>query len=82
MTHDFTGVPILLVRRQDGTLRAFANVCRHRGVRVAEGRGNAGGFSASPSRVDVWDGRTEKAEKHRDRNFEPLMATVEQEDSQ
>ena len=41
MTHDNTGVPILLVRRQDGSLGAFLNVCRHRGSRVAEGCGNA-----------------------------------------
>lgn len=40
MTHDYTGVPILLVRRQDGTLGAFLNVCRHRGARVAEGSGS------------------------------------------
>src|SRR5262245_56076523 len=41
MTHDHTGVPILLVRRQDGSLGAYLNVCRHRGARVAEGCGNA-----------------------------------------
>jgi phenylpropionate dioxygenase-like ring-hydroxylating dioxygenase large terminal subunit len=41
MTHDHTGVPILLVRRQDGSLGAYINVCRHRGARVAEGCGNA-----------------------------------------
>jgi phenylpropionate dioxygenase-like ring-hydroxylating dioxygenase large terminal subunit len=41
MTHDHTGVPILLMRRQDGSLGAYLNVCRHRGARVAEGCGNA-----------------------------------------
>ncbi len=40
MTHDYTGVPILLVRRADGSLGAFLNACRHRGARVAEGKGN------------------------------------------
>jgi phenylpropionate dioxygenase-like ring-hydroxylating dioxygenase large terminal subunit len=40
MTHDYTGVPILLVRRGDGTLGAFLNVCRHRGARVADGCGS------------------------------------------
>lgn len=45
MTHDLTGVPILLVRRQDGLLGAFLNVCRHRGTRVAEGCGNARVFT-------------------------------------
>src|SRR5216684_2831797 len=37
MTHDYAGVPILLLRRADGTLGAFLNVCRHRGARVANG---------------------------------------------
>jgi phenylpropionate dioxygenase-like ring-hydroxylating dioxygenase large terminal subunit len=41
MTHDYTGQPILLARRNDGTLGAFLNVCRHRGARVADGRGCA-----------------------------------------
>jgi phenylpropionate dioxygenase-like ring-hydroxylating dioxygenase large terminal subunit len=46
MTHDYAGVPVLLVRQADGTLRAFLNVCRHRGARVAEGSGQgAPGFS-------------------------------------
>ena len=41
MTHDCAGVPILLVRRDDGSLGAFLNVCRHRGARLAEGCGKA-----------------------------------------
>jgi phenylpropionate dioxygenase-like ring-hydroxylating dioxygenase large terminal subunit len=40
MTHDYTGVPILLVRRADGSLAAYLNTCRHRGARVAEGKGS------------------------------------------
>jgi phenylpropionate dioxygenase-like ring-hydroxylating dioxygenase large terminal subunit len=40
MTHDYTGVPILLVRKSDGALAAYLNVCRHRGARVAEGKGS------------------------------------------
>jgi phenylpropionate dioxygenase-like ring-hydroxylating dioxygenase large terminal subunit len=40
MTHDCAGVPILLVRQDDATLRGFLNVCRHRGARVAEGSGH------------------------------------------
>jgi carnitine monooxygenase subunit len=40
------GVPILLSRDGDGTLRSFANVCSHRGaVIVEEGRGVARRFS-------------------------------------
>ena len=40
MTHDYAGVPILLARREDGSLAAFLNVCRHRGARVVEGCGS------------------------------------------
>lgn len=39
LTHDWAGVPILLVRRPDNSLGAFLNVCRHRGARVANGCG-------------------------------------------
>lgn len=36
---DVAGLPLLLVRGDDGTLRGFVNACRHRGARVApEGR--------------------------------------------
>src|SRR5690242_16468371 len=40
MTHDWTGAPILMVRRPDGSLGAFLNACRHRGARVVDGSGN------------------------------------------
>ncbi len=33
-THDATGMPLLVTRGDDGTIRAFVNVCRHRGTRV------------------------------------------------
>ena len=42
LTFDYTGVPLLVVRGQDGVVRSFLNVCRHRGARVAEGHGNTG----------------------------------------
>lgn len=35
-THDNTGVPILVVRDHDGVLKAFMNVCRHRGAVVCQ----------------------------------------------
>jgi choline monooxygenase len=41
LTIDVAGEPIVVVRDGEGTLRAFHNVCRHRGARVAceeEGR--------------------------------------------
>ena len=37
---DAGGVPILVVRDRDGELRAFLNVCRHRGAVLMEGGGS------------------------------------------
>lgn len=34
LTHDASGAPLLVVRGDDGVLRGFLNVCRHRGTRV------------------------------------------------
>ncbi|MEM1074800.1 MAG: aromatic ring-hydroxylating dioxygenase subunit alpha [Pseudomonadota bacterium] len=39
--------PLLLVRGNDQSIRALANVCRHRGMPLAEGRGNAKRFICS-----------------------------------
>jgi choline monooxygenase len=36
--------PVLVVRQADGSIRAMANVCRHRLAQVAQGRGNCRGF--------------------------------------
>ena len=44
-TDEYTGVPILVVRGRDSRLRAFLNVCRHRGAKVAQGCGEARAFS-------------------------------------
>jgi len=45
-THNDTGVPILLTRTKTGELKAFVNVCRHRGARVVnEPCGKANTFS-------------------------------------
>jgi len=45
LTHEAAGTSLLLVRDQDGRARCYINACRHRGVRVAEGRGRARSFS-------------------------------------
>ena len=38
-TCDLAGIPVVVVRGDDGELRAFQNVCRHRGSLVCEGEG-------------------------------------------
>ena len=40
-TVDFAGVPLLIMRGDDGQVRAFVNSCRHRGSKVVTGKGNA-----------------------------------------
>lgn len=44
-TIDVAGKSLLLVRSSGGEVRAFLNVCRHRGTRLVEGRGNCSRFS-------------------------------------
>jgi phenylpropionate dioxygenase-like ring-hydroxylating dioxygenase large terminal subunit len=44
-TIDVMGEPVIVVRGADGTVRALNAVCRHRGMPVAQGRGNAARFS-------------------------------------
>lgn len=36
LTHDDTSVPILVTRTQEGGIKAFLNVCRHRGARLQD----------------------------------------------
>lgn len=43
-TMDNAGVPVLIVRGDDGNVRAFANSCRHRGTPVATDEGNCSRF--------------------------------------
>ena len=42
LTASVAGEPLLVIRGQDGELRAFSNVCRHRAARVADRAGNCG----------------------------------------
>lgn len=35
-TDDSTGMPVLLVRQADHSIKAFVNICRHRGARLCE----------------------------------------------
>jgi phenylpropionate dioxygenase-like ring-hydroxylating dioxygenase large terminal subunit len=43
-TLDIPRAPLIIARQQDGTLRAFLNICRHRGAAVAYGNGAARSF--------------------------------------
>ena len=43
LSTELLGVPILVVRGDDGALRAFINVCRHRGALVAPPQGSGDG---------------------------------------
>jgi phenylpropionate dioxygenase-like ring-hydroxylating dioxygenase large terminal subunit len=45
MTHEALDTALLIVRDDDNTVRAFINACRHRGTRIAEGRGTKRTFS-------------------------------------
>lgn len=45
LAEEIAGVPILAVRGRDGAVRAFANICRHRGAPVATGCGRTRVFS-------------------------------------
>ena len=44
-TFDDLGVPVLLVRDNDGKVNAFLNACSHRGARLKEGCGKAAALS-------------------------------------
>lgn len=39
-TLNFAGVPTIVLRDNEGHIRAFANTCRHRGSELLEGKGN------------------------------------------
>lgn len=39
IARDAAGIPLIVIRGNDGRVRAFRNACRHRGVQVAKGQG-------------------------------------------
>ena len=45
MTHEAADTGLIVVRGDDNKVRAFINACRHRGARIAEGRGMRRTFS-------------------------------------
>lgn len=52
---EVAGVPVLLVRGEDGVVLAFLNSCRHRGSRVAEGAGSAARVFKCPYHAWCYD---------------------------
>ena len=70
---DFAGVPVVVVRGEDGQVRAFANNCRHRGSKIMTGEGNCKSFRCP---YHSWtydlDGRLRRApEMDETRGFDP-----------
>ena len=61
VAREAAGVPIVAVRGHDGTVRAFRNACRHRGMQVASGSGCATAFSC---RYHGWTYRLDGALAH------------------
>lgn len=55
LTDDDTGIPILMMRDDDGVARAFINACRHRGARLAEGSGDLGPRLVCPYHAWAYD---------------------------
>jgi choline monooxygenase len=53
-TVDMGGTPVLVTRDAEGKVHAMANACRHRGVRVADGCGEARRFTC-PFHAWVYD---------------------------
>lgn len=60
VTLNVLGRQAVAIRGEDGTIRAFHNVCRHRGHPVAQGRsGNTGGILRCPYHAWCYDNRGE-----------------------
>ena len=55
LTDDYSGLPILVVRGEDGDVNAFLNVCRHRGAKLASGCGRAGKRLVCPYHAWTYD---------------------------
>lgn len=67
---DNCGVPILVVRDHDGEVRAFLNVCRHRGAQVARGCGHVKRTFVCPYHGWSYDSRGKLVGIPDGRNFE------------
>lgn len=55
LTADLGGIPALIVRQRDGSLKGFVNACRHRGAPLASGDGPARPRISCPYHGWVYD---------------------------
>ena len=55
LTEDLAPVPILVVRNASGELRAFVNICRHRGARLVDGCGHTAKLFSCPYHAWSYD---------------------------
>jgi phenylpropionate dioxygenase-like ring-hydroxylating dioxygenase large terminal subunit len=55
ITHEASGVPLLVTRGEDGQVRAFVNVCRHRGTRVVSAACGSSGTFTCPYHAWTYD---------------------------
>jgi phenylpropionate dioxygenase-like ring-hydroxylating dioxygenase large terminal subunit len=70
----YLGVPLIVARGKDDKVRVFANTCRHRGAKVAEGSGNCKVFRCP---YHFWtyglDGHLIGAPQYKDADGRPLI---------
>ena len=57
LTRDFLGLPLLVTRDGTGTVRAFLNVCRHRGTRLVDAASGCRRRFVCPYHAWTWDNR-------------------------
>ena len=63
-TYEIADQSIVIVRGADGTLRAFHNVCLHRGTRLVEGRGSVGEQGVLRCTFHAWSWDTDGTLAH------------------
>ncbi len=73
-TYEIGGSGVVVVRTQEGTLRAYHNVCRHRGTRLVEAASGSG-LKVLQCPYHAWtyslDGRLKGAPHMEDMDFDP-----------
>jgi len=71
-THDDLGVPLFVIRGQDGRVRAFLNACSHRASRLLEGAGQVKGRVVCPYHAWAYDLEGALAGVHREGTVGPI----------